>query len=68
MLQNCRRKDITTIEGLGTVDHPHPVQQAWVEHVVSQCGYCQPGFMMATVALINKNPNPSLYRKSGLHG
>lgn len=52
-------KSITTIEGLGTKDNPHPVQQAWVDEVVPQCGYCQPGFMMATAALLNKNPNPS---------
>lgn len=52
-------KNITTIEGLGTPEAPHPVQQAWIEHVVPQCGYCQPGFMMATAALIEKNPNPT---------
>ncbi|MEM8894723.1 MAG: (2Fe-2S)-binding protein [Bacteroidota bacterium] len=52
-------KTVTTIEGLGTKENPHPVQQAWVEEVVPQCGYCQPGFMMATAALLNKNPNPS---------
>jgi len=52
-------KDVTTIEGLGTPDKPHPVQQAWIEEVVPQCGYCQPGFMMATAALLEKNPNPT---------
>ena len=52
-------KDITTIEGLGSADKPHPVQQAWIEAVVPQCGYCQPGFIMATAALLSKNPNPS---------
>jgi isoquinoline 1-oxidoreductase subunit alpha len=52
-------KEITTIEGLGTPDNPHPVQQAWIEEIVPQCGYCQPGFMMATAALLNKHPNPS---------
>ncbi len=52
-------KEITTIEGLGTADNPHPVQQAWIDEVVPQCGYCQPGFMMATAALLNKNPNPT---------
>ncbi|NRB47414.1 MAG: (2Fe-2S)-binding protein [Saprospiraceae bacterium] len=52
-------KSVTTIEGLGTRENPHPVQQAWVEHVVPQCGYCQPGFMMATAALLEKNPNPT---------
>lgn len=52
-------KSITTIEGLGNEANPHPVQQAWIEEIVPQCGYCQPGFMMATAALLSKNPNPS---------
>ncbi|MDH3698849.1 MAG: (2Fe-2S)-binding protein [Flavobacteriaceae bacterium] len=52
-------KHITTIEGLGSPEDPHPVQQAWIEEIVPQCGYCQPGFMMATVALLNKIPNPT---------
>lgn len=50
---------ITTIEGLGTKEQPHPVQQAWIEEIVPQCGYCQPGFMMATAALLDKNPTPT---------
>lgn len=52
-------KRITTIEGLGTKENPHPVQQAWIEEVVPQCGYCQPGFMMATAALIDNIPKPT---------
>lgn len=52
-------KEITTIEGLGNEKNPHPVQQAWIEEVVPQCGYCQSGFMMATAALLKKNPNPT---------
>ncbi len=52
-------KKVTTIEGLGSEEHPHPVQQAWVEEVVPQCGYCQPGFMMATAALLDKIPEPT---------
>ena len=52
-------KQITTIEGLGTPENPHPVQQAWVEEIVPQCGYCQPGFMMATAALLNNIPKPT---------
>lgn len=52
-------KSITTIEGLGDDQNPHPVQQAWIEEIVPQCGYCQPGFMMATAALLNKVPNPT---------
>ena len=52
-------KKVTTIEGLGTPENPHPVQEAWIEEVVPQCGYCQPGFMMATAALLEKNSNPT---------
>ncbi len=52
-------KNIVTIEGLGNEKNPHPVQQAWIEEVVPQCGYCQPGFMMATAALLDKVPNPT---------
>lgn len=52
-------KSITTIEGLGSREAPHPVQQAWIEEVVPQCGYCQPGFMMATAALLRENPAPT---------
>ena len=52
-------KNITTIEGLSDGDNLHPVQQAWIEEIVPQCGYCQPGFMMSTAALLNKNSNPT---------
>lgn len=52
-------KSITTIEGLSDGDNLHPVQQAWMEEVVPQCGYCQPGFMMATAAMLEKIPNPT---------
>lgn len=52
-------KSITTIEGLSVEDKLHPVQQAWMEEVVPQCGYCQPGFMMATAALLEKIPQPT---------
>lgn len=52
-------KEITTIEGLLEGEVLHPVQEAWTEEIVPQCGYCQPGFMMATVALLNHNPSPS---------
>ena len=51
---------ITTIEGLAPGDDElHPVQQAWLEHDVPQCGYCQAGQIMATVDLLRRIPNPS---------
>ena len=52
-------KMITTIEGLGSESNPHPVQQAWIEEIVPQCGYCQPGFMMAAAALLKNTPEPT---------
>jgi aerobic-type carbon monoxide dehydrogenase small subunit (CoxS/CutS family) len=50
--------EITTIEGL-SADSSHPVQQAWIEHTVPQCGYCQSGQIMAAAALLARNPAPS---------
>ena len=52
-------KAITTIEGLGTPDDLHPLQAAWHDHSVPQCGYCQSGQIMAAAALLDANPNPS---------
>ncbi len=52
------KQEITTIEGL-SVKGDHPVQKAWLEHDVAQCGYCQAGQMMSAAALLRDNPNPS---------
>lgn len=53
-------QSITTIEGLAGKDGKlHPVQQAWIDHDVPQCGYCQAGQMMSAVALLKQNPKPS---------
>lgn len=52
-------KVVTTIEGLSEGGGLHPVQQAWMEEIVPQCGYCQPGFMMATAAMLDQIPNPT---------
>lgn len=49
---------VTTIEGLGSPEAMHAVQAAWVEHQVAQCGYCQPGQIMAAANLLTYNPNP----------
>lgn len=54
-----RGKSVTTIEGLATDGKLHPVQQAWIKEQVPQCGYCQPGHIMAAAALLAHNPNPS---------
>jgi len=51
-------RDITTIEGL-SADNNHPVQQAWKQLDVPQCGYCQPGMIMSAAALLKDNPDPS---------
>jgi len=50
---------VTTIEGLGTPEDLHPLQAAWHEHAVPQCGYCQSGQIMAAAALLESNPSPS---------
>jgi isoquinoline 1-oxidoreductase alpha subunit len=52
-------REITTIEGLGGVDRLHALQQAWVDHNVPQCGYCQPGQLLMAAALLHTNPKPT---------
>lgn len=57
-------KEVTTIEGLATeanlpAGELHPIQKAWINSQVPQCGYCQSGMIMATAALLKKNPNPT---------
>lgn len=51
---------VRTIEGLAAGDNLHPVQQAWLDHGVPQCGYCQAGQIMAAVALLEQVPDPSV--------
>lgn len=50
---------ITTIEGLGTAQQPHALQQAWIAEQVPQCGYCQSGMLMAAAALLARKPQPT---------
>jgi len=57
-LSSVGDKKITTIEGL-SAKGDHPVQQAWLEHDVPQCGYCQAGQIMSAAALLKDNPSPS---------
>jgi xanthine dehydrogenase YagT iron-sulfur-binding subunit len=52
-------KQIQTIEALGTVDNLHPIQTAFIEHDAQQCGFCTPGFVVASKALLDRTPNPT---------
>lgn len=52
-------RKITTLEGLGTLEKPHPLQQAFIDEQAVQCGYCINGMIMQSKSLLDKNPNPS---------
>jgi carbon-monoxide dehydrogenase small subunit len=52
-------KSVETIEGMAEGDKLHPVQQKFLEHAALQCGYCTPGFLVASKALLDRNPNPT---------
>ena len=58
-LWSAAGRTITTIEGLGSAERPHPLQQAFLEEQAAQCGYCINGIMMAAAALLRKNRDPS---------
>ena len=58
MVGEAEGKSVTTIEGLSE-DSSHPVKEAWIKLDVPQCGYCQTGMIMATAALLERNPKPS---------
>ena len=58
-VEAVQEKRITTIEGLADGDRLNRVQQAWIEHDVPQCGYCQPGIIMAVTALLKEKPKPT---------
>jgi nicotinate dehydrogenase subunit A len=61
-----RGKEVVTLGGMGTADNPHPLQKAWIEEQVSQCGYCTAGWIMTADALLktNKNPTDAQIRKA----
>lgn len=66
---DCDGKEIITIEGLGTPEDLHPIQEAFIENNAAQCGMCTPGMIMAAKALLDKNPDPTLNDiKTGLSG
>ena len=52
-------KNVTTLEGLGTLDKPHPLQQAFLDEQAAQCGYCTNGMIMTATALLKRKPHPS---------
>jgi aerobic-type carbon monoxide dehydrogenase small subunit (CoxS/CutS family) len=58
-VEDVAGRNVTTIDGLATDGVLHPVQQAWIDNDVAQCGYCQAGQIMQAVSLLNQNPNPS---------
>jgi len=58
-VSEAQDKNITTLEGLGSVAHPHPLQAAFVEEQAAQCGFCMNGIIMTAKVLLDKNPNPS---------
>ena len=58
-IEGCTGRDIVTLEGLGTREHPDAVQQAFIAEQAAQCGYCLNGMIMSTKALLTTNPRPS---------
>jgi nicotinate dehydrogenase subunit A len=58
-LWSVANKDITTIEGLGSAENPHPLQRAFIAEQALQCGYCVSGILMSAAALLMRNPKPS---------
>jgi aerobic carbon-monoxide dehydrogenase small subunit len=65
----AEQRSVTTVEGLGTIESLHPLQQAMWDSHSFQCGFCTPGFLMATVALLAENPAPSEAEiRAGLSG
>jgi nicotinate dehydrogenase subunit A len=59
-VSNAQGKRVTTLEGLGSVEHPHVLQKAFVEEQAAQCGFCMNGIIMNAKVLLDKNPNPSV--------
>jgi nicotinate dehydrogenase subunit A len=66
---SAQNKRITTLEGLGNIAHPHPLQKAFIEEQAAQCGYCMNGMIMSAKVLLGKNPHPSVGEiKQSLNG
>jgi len=58
-VNSAQNRSITTLEGLGTLEHPHVLQTAFIEEQAAQCGYCMNGMIMTAKVLLDKNPHPS---------
>jgi nicotinate dehydrogenase subunit A len=58
-LAGAEGREITTLEGIGSREYPHPVQQAFIDEQAAQCGYCMNGMIMTAKALLDRNPHPS---------
>jgi nicotinate dehydrogenase subunit A len=58
-VSNAQNRKITTLEGLGSVAHPHPLQKAFIDEQAAQCGYCMNGMIMNAKVLLDKNPRPT---------
>ena len=66
---DAQGRDIQTLEGIAQTDKPHPIVAAFVNHDAQQCGYCTPGFVVASKAFLDRNPNPTAADlKNGLGG
>ena len=58
-LWSAAGRHVTTIEGIGNAEHPHPLQQAFIDEQAAQCGYCVTGIIMAAKALLDRTPSPT---------
>jgi nicotinate dehydrogenase subunit A len=58
-VSGAQNRGITTLEGLGTLEHPHAIQTAFIEEQAAQCGYCMNGMIMTAKVLLDKNPHPN---------
>jgi len=58
-VSEAKGKPVTTLEGLGSIEKPHPVQKAFIDHQAAQCGYCTNGMIMASTAFLKQNATPS---------
>jgi nicotinate dehydrogenase subunit A len=58
-VESAQNTEITTLDGLGTVDKPHPIQQAFIDEQAAQCGYCLSGVNLSATALVDRTPAPT---------